>query len=375
MNGPLAELLDRYRIRLCLDCGKCTGSCPLARVERDFSPRLLTRRIIQEGLGSDYVREMVWACSTCGLCNERCPSGVDFSGFVRALRPVYRDLEVGGRLSHGGALQTLMRLQADPGLSQNRLAWLEPGLKTSDQGEVLFFSGCLAYLQVFFAEFNLDLTGIGRAVVKILNRLGIEPVLLAGERCCGHDLYYAGDEETFSALRRLNLEAIRGSGAKTVVTACAECAHVLKNLYPEPGSPLGFQVFHLSQFLVEAGLGGGTGPRPGATFQDPCRLARYQRIWEAPRRLLETRVELKEMAHFGPAAWCCGSPAWLGCDRYVKRVQLERLKEARETGGRMIVTACPKCQIHLACAMRDPGPKPAREMELIDLACLIAGDE
>jgi Fe-S oxidoreductase len=33
---------------------------------------------------------------------------------------------------------------------------------------------------------------------------------------------------------------------------------------------------------------------------------------------------------------------------------VDRLREARKTGAEVLVTACPKCRIHLSCAMKDP---------------------
>jgi len=41
-------------------------------------------------------------------------------------------------------------------------------------------------------------------------------------------------------------------------------------------------------------------------------------------------------------------------DAYSKALQVKRLRQARETGSNLLVTACPKCQIHLRCAMEDP---------------------
>ena len=50
-----------------------------------------------------------------------------------------RDLELTGHASHGGALQTMMRMQAAPGLEQNRLGWLKPELKTKEKRRGLVF--------------------------------------------------------------------------------------------------------------------------------------------------------------------------------------------------------------------------------------------
>ena len=288
---------------------------------------------------------------------------------MAALRPLYRDRELSGQISHGGTLQTLMRLQARPEINQNRPDWLDPELKTAERGEVLFFSGCLPYFQTFFSYLDLDLTGIGNAAVKILNRLGVVPAMLPGERCCGHDLYYGGDRESFARLRELNLAGFRKAGAKTVVTVCPECAHALGGLYGKEME--GIQVLHLAQFLAgrELPLKRTDGV---VTFQDPCRLARFLGITAEPRGLLGRVAEVREMAHFGRGAFCCGNSAWIGCGRAAKEVQAGRFAEAARTGARVLATACPKCLIHLSCAQRDLAGSLAGELAIRDLSVLIA---
>ena len=71
-------------------------------------------------------------------------------------------------------------------------------------------------------------------------------------------------------------------------------------------------------------------------------------------------------------AICCGNCAWTGCDTYSKSLQVSRIGQARETGSDLIVTACPKCQIHLRCAMEDPFLGDDLKMEMMDLTSVIA---
>ena len=49
-------------------------------------------------------------------------------------------------------------------------------------------------------------------------------------------------------------------------------------------------------------------------------------------------------------ALCCGTTAWMECSSCSKAIQMERLMEARQTGAQELITACPKCLIHLTCA-------------------------
>ena len=79
------------------------------------------------------------------------------------------------------------------------------------------------------------------------------------------------------------------------------------------------------------------------------------------------------MPRSGSSAVCCGNPCWANCDDDTKRWQVERLEEARETGAGRLVTACPKCYVHLSCAQKDYGTHKDREkIPLIDLNVLAA---
>lgn len=370
--NDLYRLVEKYRVFHCVECGKCTGACPLAQVDRDFSPRLFAKYAIEDGIHSLYIREKTWACLTCGLCQERCPQGIAFAEFVRAIRPLHRREEVRGHASHGGALHALMRMQSAPRLAQNRLDWITPELEVASRGEILYFVGCLLYFETFFSELNVKLKDIAVSTVKALNGLGVQPVVLPDERCCGHDLLWIGDETSFRRLRELNMASFHRAGVKTIVTACAECSYVLRHLYPDSTEPFPFEVMHLSEYLQRTGFHPENGLDRIATYQDPCRLGRFQRVYGAPRKLLGSMFELREMRHFGAGAWCCGNSAWLGCDRYSKQMQVERLREAKHTQSDLLITACPKCQVHLACAMRDVNRLQDLQMEVKDLASVIA---
>jgi len=371
-NQTLAKLIDKYQIFHCVECGKCTGACPLAQVDSNFSPRLVAKYAIEEGLGSDYVKEKVWTCLTCGLCNDRCPIGISFTEFIRSVRPLFITEKFKGHLSHGGALQGLMRMQTAPDLNQNRLDWVNDEHKISSHGEILYFTGCLTYFETFFSTMNLKLKQIASDTVNILNSVGIAPVVLPDERCCGHDLIWTGDEKSFHKLRRFNIESFKRAGVKTIITSCGECCYTLKNLYGQPAEPFPFEVMHISEYLQKIGFSVKKELNEIATYQDPCRLGRLMGIYDAPRQLLESVMELREMPHFRAGAWCCGNSAWLHCDRYSKQMQVERLMEAQGTKSDLIVTACPKCQIHLTCAMNDVNLIQDLSMKIRDISSILA---
>lgn len=62
---------------LCLQCAKCSGLCPAARVEPTFNPRSLVLSLLNgtsDGLLTDD--SPIWACCVCLSCDEYCPQDV-----------------------------------------------------------------------------------------------------------------------------------------------------------------------------------------------------------------------------------------------------------------------------------------------------------
>ena len=370
----MRDIITRNRAWYCLDCGKCSAVCPITRWERRSytTPRLLVEKAV-DGRISEFLDDpLFWSCLTCKRCSELCPSEVHFSEFLRDARASAHAGGRSGECTHGDAIQTWGRMMADPTLRQDRLGWLDSSLKVSDSSETVYFAGCLPYYDVLFKKLNIEGVEIARAAVKILNYLGIEPQVMAGERCCGHDQLWEGNLETFRALARLNLEQLKATGAKRIVTTCPECARTLKVDYPQLVGAHGMEVLHISQLLADLEY---DTPQHGGlvTYQDPCRLGRHLGIYDAPRSALAgLGFDLVEMERTRRASLCCGTSCWTSCGQVSKNIQVERLKEAKATGAQMLVTACVKCQIHLRCAQDDPALRQEIGIEIRDLTTLVA---
>lgn len=341
----------------CLECGICTGSCPVSRYHPEFSPRVLVERAL---LGTDdkmLAEREVWTCLTCGTCTARCPSTVDYNEFTRRTRVDAREAGYRGVDTHAGTVQALQALEATRSTRRD-LGWIDPDLKVSRKGKLLFYAGCLPYFGVVFKDLGVDTVGMANSAIRLLNACGRRPAISADERCCGHDSYWTGDTETFKKLARSNLRMIRDAGADTVVFACPECYSMFKLIYPRYVGSLGFDVVHITEFLAPYAAKGRLSfseRSATVTYQDPCRLGRYLGVYEAPRNLLAAipGLDVLEMPRARADAVCCGSSGWVSCTRINKSIQKERLKEAADTGATVLVTACPKCSIHLSCAARD----------------------
>ena len=73
----LAKYIDGERVNYCYQCGACVGDCPAARYIEEFNPReILLESLL--GLVDRFWGEdsLVWQCTNCYNCYERCPQGV-----------------------------------------------------------------------------------------------------------------------------------------------------------------------------------------------------------------------------------------------------------------------------------------------------------
>jgi Fe-S oxidoreductase len=375
LRHDLSALARDRGLRRCYDCGKCTPVCPVNLGDRLYSPRLLGQAALLDP--GPALQSALWDCLTCGACREICPQGVDFPGFVRDARALLPGDAVMRECSHGGALQTIQRLTADPARRQDRLRWVPAGTAWAREGETLLFTGSAPYYDAYFDYLGAQATAAPAAALRIMNRLAVTPVLLEQERSSGHDLLFAGDAEGFARLARLNAEAMRAAGVRRVVTTCAESYHALAFHYRRAVPGFSLDVEHFLPWLERelAGRDLEWQPLPGrATYHDPCRLGRMSGIFEAPRTLLARvpGLELVEMRHRGPKALCCGTSTWVRCGATNKAIQLARLDEAAATGAGTLATACPKCVIHLRCAQADLPAGPRRNVKLLDVAEILA---
>ncbi len=361
----------------CLDCGKCTVVCPISQYNPDFSPRKIVYTALYREEADIVSNSQLWSCITCAMCEERCQSGVQYTELIKSLRAKAHDVGNIGNCTHGGALESLMHIMATDNLKQNRLDWLDKKLKTAVESDTFYFAGCQPYFDVIFSDLGVKTIDIAKSTVKILNKLGIVPALSPNERCCGHDLLWAGDVDNFVRLAEHNLKEISKSKAKRIVTACPECYRTLKYDYPRYLGGFDFDVVHISQLLAEAIDNNKLEFRrikKIVTYHDPCRLGRISGIYEEPRKLINAipGLELVEMPRNQANSLCCGTQAWINCGTINKQIQVERLREAKATGAEVLLTSCPKCQIHLMCAMNDVTLGKELEMKVEDITSLAA---
>ena len=353
-----SRLLTKKQIDYCMECGLCTGSCPVSREMSTFSPRQIIKRAMLDPNGGLIRSREIWACLSCASCSGRCPAEIDFPEFISSHRQEARGAGNLPQESHHGILQTIAGLQTHD-VQQQRTSWARKAGSFRENGQYFYFVGCLPFFDVTFRYLNLSPLETARSVLALLNKMKIEPVISDDERCCGHDALWCGDHSTFRKLAEWNLATIKSSGAKTVLFSCPEGYITFKKYYPKYVGELPFEVLHLTEFLArelpKIDLSFPASPRETITYHDPCRLGRLAGLYDPPRQLLDMLPEtrLVEMERIRENALCCGTSAWMECSSFSKAIQTERMQEAILTGAQILITACPKCQIHFTCAQME----------------------
>ncbi|MCB5179802.1 (Fe-S)-binding protein [Streptomyces antimicrobicus] len=209
----------------------------------------------------------------------------------------------------------------------------------------------------------------GVAVVRLLERLGVDVDFPAGQSCCGQPQYNTGYRyETEPLLRRT---AAAFAGYPYVVTPSGSCAAMLREHYPRIGrraaaegrgselaelaDALAPRVYELTEFLVDV-LGvtdvGAYFPHT-VTYHPSCHGLRSLRLGDRPRRLLAA-VKGLDLVELPQAEECCG----FGGTFAVKNPDVsaamgaDKLRHARATGAEVLCGADNSCLTHLGGMLR-----------------------
>jgi len=348
--APFREVADIIKeaggeeLKLCYQCGLCTGVCPW-NIVRGF----LVRRIMHQAqLGLvDFEDEDMWLCVTCRACVERCPRSVGIIDIMQALRRGITELGIAKvpdslRITIKNISSTGNPLGEPP---ENRTNWAKDlDIKEYTEGtEWLYFTGCMA-------SYDPKLQRIPRAIVNLLKKARVDfGILGSRETCSGESVRKAGDEQLFQTLAQTNIDTFKELGVKKIITTSPHSYHTIKNEYPELGG--NFEVVHYTRLLAELIKEGRLKPtkelNKKITYHDPCYLGRHNGIYDEPREILYSipGIELIEMQRSQENSLCCGGGGggiWMETKKGERFADI-RLEEAVETGSSILATTCPYC--------------------------------
>ncbi len=385
------HMLDFYS---CADCGRCSDNCPANTVGRPLSPRFISIKardyayrhypmIGRSGngkplIGNIYSEDEIWSCTTCGACEEECPLLVEYIDKIVDLRR--------GMVDQGNVPQSLQKplkaleSRGNPygKMEKKKADWANAkefqrvchvkNLGKNDAAETLYFVDSIT-------SYDDRMQSIGRATAKILDHLGENfGILGAAEKDSGHEVRRFGEELLFAALRDHNVDAIKASGVKRIVTADPHAFNALKHDYKDIPP-----VEHISQVVareVKAGkikFNTVENRSNVYTYHDPCYLGRHNQVYDDPRDVLDAIPGLKrvEMTRSRDRSFCCGGGGLMLFyePKEEQRMGVKRVQMAVEAGANVIVTACPFCMVNMEDAIKVAGLEG--KMTAIDLAELV----
>lgn len=353
------------RVLTCIQCGKCTGSCPEAG-RTAFNIRMLVRK---RQFQREIDEALPWFCTSCGACTLRCP---------RDVKPSEMIIEVRSALVEEGQIPVSIQkalentfVQKNPwGRSRSkRGAWVEkagaaiPHISETASKRLLFTCCIQAY--------DPRCMVIPVNVATLLQKGGVEfGVLGAEEACCGNEIRRIGETGLFEELQEGNRAAFEEYGVKEIIALSPHCMNALKKEYGD----LGIKVSHYTEVLAELIAAGdlqfGGRYEKRVIYHDPCFLGKQNGIFDQPRSILRSieGLELLEFARSRETSLCCeggggrmffeveGPPG-------VRNAEV-RVGEAVEKGADVIATSCPFCVMTLEDPAKEKG-QTVRELSEI----------
>ncbi|WP_026842059.1 L-lactate dehydrogenase (quinone) large subunit LdhH [Citrifermentans bremense] len=380
----------------CIRCGSCLNVCPIFRLVGGH----VFGSIYTGGIGTiltawfDELKkseDIQGLCIQCGNCKEVCPGKLDIPEMIMEIRrrlvlekgqPLLQKAIFGvvnnRRLFHGmlraasvaakpfssaGFIRHLPLFLADltdgrslPAIAEKPFRDIFPEIEQPQGKEkAVFYAGCLI-------DFAYPETGV--ALVKLLNKAGIEVVFPEEQTCCGAPALYNGAYEVAAQNAIDNIEVLLQHEAQYVVSACPTCtvalAHefgkTLESLgqteWMEKAQELAAKTVDLSTLVKRLTDGGRLsfeeGERlPKITYHDSCHLKRTLKVSEEPRELLKKAgYQLEEMFE---CDMCCG----MGGSYSMKLPEISapilkrKLQNIKETGAPVVAMDCPGCVMQI----------------------------
>ena len=250
---------------------------------------------------------------------------------------------------------------------------------------VLVLRGLVLRVSLFITCYNDTLfPETGKAVVRVLERLGHTVEFPAGQTCCGQMHWNTGYQAEAMPLLSRFVEQFRG--AEVVVVPSSSCVAMMRDHYPKMAAEIGDvklkaevadllpRVFEFSEFLTKR-LGledvGAYYPHR-VTYHASCHGLRNLGLGDGPQRLLKA-VRGIDLVEIEGLEQCCG----FGGTFAVKNADVSSAMLAEKTNavlntGAEACTACDNsCLMHIQGALH----RQRTGVRTVHLAEILAGEE
>ena len=376
-TGKDITKLDALQAYSCVECGRCTEHCPAYFTGKILNPKEIAlgfRRYLNEFgagneeplIGKHLVQEAAFQCTTCGSCEFQCPVGVQHLPLIVGLR---RGAVNTGKWEDEYGTKLFLTLERNG----NSLGFpSSERQKFIDKHQLPIYDGSQEYCLWLGCMGAYDPNGreIVLALARVMRHLGITFGVLRKEKCTGDPIRRLGNDYLFSQLAEPNIEHIRESGVKKMVSICPHCVRTVGEDWKEFGASVAIE--HHSELLARFRdrLPATQGARETVVYHDPCYLGRYRNIYDEPRAVISKLANQTDPPRARERSFCCGAGGgqmFLGEEKG-KRINLERAEELAATQAATVGVACPFCQSMFRDALAAVSEKPPKLLDIAQIA-------
>ena len=218
---------------------------------------------------------------------------------------------------------------------------------------------------------------VAEAMVRVLNRYGVEVDLPQAQTCCGQPAFNSGYVDEARAAATTLLEAFEHSDY--VVSPSGSCTGMVHHYYPElfghdahlvkSAESLTRKTYEFSQFLVNVlGVEDVEASFPHkVTYHPSCHGARLLGVKDEPLRLLQ-HVRSMELVDLPHAQDCCGFGGTFAVKMHEVSGAMvsEKADHVLETGAEVLVGTDMGCMMNIGGRLRHEG-KAVRVMHIAQL--------
>lgn len=410
---------------MCVQCGYCLPACPtyesMGNESQSPRGRINLVKMAAEGkidLQQDLA-EPIDLCLGCRACEVACPVNVPYGQIYEAAKEVIslQQKEERKKTSAGTKVRNQVLNNLFP--HQNRLrflgnaTWLyqktgmnkvaqkmklvnkvskpmgqfekilppvESPFKRYKYGDIFPPRGTKKMTVAFFPGCIMDamMSRTNRLTIELLQSVNCEVFIPKGQSCCGALHAHQGSMDEAKELAKANIEAFEASGADYFINNAGGCGamlreydHLFKNdaEWHERAKAFVDKTRDITEVLFELG------PLPFKkewdgiiTYQDSCHLRNVQGVSEQPRELLRS-VPGAAFVEMEGSDRCCASGGIYNLLHFDESMEIldEKMKKARETNAKTIVTTNPGCLLQMKLGVKRSGLKNARALHIVEV--------